>query len=244
MRKVLDVASRLLERSLSPLARQVRRERLTYLNVFKLRRLQKAMRRIEAQGITGSFLEFGIALGGSAIILAQHAGAHGRSFHGFDVFATIPPPTSDKDDEKSKRRYDVIKSGGSTGIRGDEYYGYKDNLLEEVSASFARHGVPVDGERVQLHKGLFEETWPSAGVGSAALVHIDCDWYDPVAYCLDAVADILEPGGVIILDDYHDYGGARTAVDEFVRKRGNFSLENGSNPFLRKHAASAGRGSG
>lgn len=236
MRKAFDIVSDVLGRSLSATARQVRRERLTYLNVFKLRRLERAMREVELGGVVGDFLEFGVALGGSSILLAKDAVSHGRSFHGFDVFSTIPPPTSDKDDEKSKRRYDVIKSGGSTGIGGDEYYGYKDNLFSEVQASFARHGVPVDAKSVHLHKGLFEETWPSAGVTSVALAHIDCDWYDPVTFCLNAVADILAPGGSIILDDYHDYGGAKTAVDEFLHSRNDFSFMRGPNPFLRKHA--------
>lgn len=239
MRKGFEIASRMLELGLSPTAREVRRERLTYLNVFKLRRMEKALRQIERSGVAGDVLEFGVALGGSAILLARHATAHGRGFHGFDVFATIPPPTSTKDDEKSKRRYEVIASGGSTGIGGDEYYGYKDDLFAEVNASFERHGVPADGRRVSLHKGLFEESWPGARVTSAALVHIDCDWYDPVAYCLAAAADILSPRGIIILDDYHDYGGARSAVDEFVARRPNFSLEDGPNPFLRKHAEPA-----
>lgn len=239
MRKALDLVSGLLEWQLSPTARQVRQEKLTYLNVFKVRRLEKAMSEMERVCITGSFIEFGVALGGSGILLAQQALMRGRVFHGFDVFATIPPPTSEKDDEKSKRRYEVIRSGGSVGIGGDEYYGYRDNLFTEVCASFARHNVPVDGKRVHLHRGLFEETWPVAEIASAALVHIDCDWYDPVAYCLDAVADILTPGGLIVLDDYHDYGGARTAVDEFVGRRTDFSQINGPNPFLKKRATAS-----
>ena len=237
MRKAFELISRVLERGVSPTARQVRRERLTYLHVLKLRRLEQAMRQVETKGVAGDFLEFGVALGGSAILLAKQAKAHGRGFHGFDVFATIPPPTSEKDDEKSKKRYEVIASGGSTGIGGDEYYGYKGDLFSEVRDSFSRYGVPVDGKRVQLHKGLFEETWVGAGVRSAAVVHIDCDWYDPVAFCLASVADILSPGGLIVLDDYHDYGGARTAVDEFLAARPDFAMENGPNPFLRKRAA-------
>lgn len=236
MRRALDIVSRVLEPTLSLTARQVRRERLTYLNVFKLRRLELAMREMERCHVAGDFLEFGVALGGSSIIVAEHARRYGRTFHGFDVFATIPPPTSDKDDEKSKRRYDVIKSGVSSGIGGDEYYGYRDDLFEVVSESFARHGLPVDGEHIRLHKGLFEESWPLAQVEAAAFVHIDCDWYDPVAYCLDAVADVLAPGGIVVLDDYHDYGGARTAVDEFVGRKPEFSLHNGPNPFLRRNA--------
>ncbi len=215
--------------------RAVRRDGLTYLSVAKLRRIEGAIGRIVRDDVSGHILEFGVALGGSAIILARHA-TEARQFHGFDVFAMIPPPTSDKDDPKSYERFDIIRSGRSTGIRGgSDYYGYRDNLFDDVKASFARYGRPVDGVAIQLHKGLFEETWPAQAIDRVAFAHVDCDWYDPVSYCLGVLADRMSPGGMVMLDDYHDYGGARTAVDEFLRARGDFTFEPGPNPILRKH---------
>lgn len=213
--------------------RAVLKERLTYLPLEKLRRLELSLAVMEREEVPGDILEFGLALGGSGIVLAGHAGDK-RRFHGFDVFGMIPPPDSEKDDRKSKERYAVINSGASVGIGGDEYYGYRDDLYEQVRASFARHGRPVDGDRIQLHKGLFEETWPNISVEQIAYAHIDCDWYDPVKFCLESVADKLSGGGIILIDDYHDYGGARTAVDEFMAARPDFLFEAGANPILRK----------
>lgn len=218
---------------LHPKTRRVLQDKLTYLPVEKLRRLERAL--IETRGVPGNLVEFGVALGGSGIILAQDSRS-GRHFHGFDVFGMIPPPTSEKDDDKSRTRYHVIKSGASDGIDGDEYYGYRSDLLSDVKASFARHGVPVEGDMIQLHKGLFEETWDAAEVGSIALAHIDCDWYDPVAFCLRVCSEKLSAAGVIIIDDYNDYGGCRVAVDEFLSARPDFTIEHGMNPILRKRA--------
>lgn len=215
---------------LSPVTRRVVRDRLTYLSVEKLKRIERAAR--ETENVPGDILEFGVALGGSGIILA-HSAAPPKKFAGFDVFAMIPPPTSEKDDQKSKDRFAVISTGQSQGIKGDTYYGYRPDLFSDVQASFAKHGVPISSG-VSLHKGLFEETWPEAGVESISLAHIDCDWYDPVKYCLEACADKLSPGGILVIDDYHDYGGSRTAVDEFLKTRPDFSMESGANPFLRK----------
>lgn len=221
--------------TLRPVTRQVVQNHLTYLPIEKLQRFERAIR--DTRNVPGDLLEFGVALGGSSIILA-HDTRPGRRFHGFDVFGMIPPPTSDKDDAKSKARYDVIKTGRSNGIGGEVYYGYRPDLFSDVKASFARHGVPVDGKTVLLHKGLFEETWNGAGVGSIALAHIDCDWYDPVTFCLNACAGKLSDGGLIIIDDYHDYGGCRTAVDEFLAHRREFAMEPGTNPILRKRSTS------
>jgi O-methyltransferase len=217
-------------------SRAVVKDRLTYLTPVKLRRLQNALE--ETQAVDGEILEFGVALGGSGIILAKHADGL-KAFRGFDVFGMIPPPTSDKDDAKSRDRYETIRSGASSGIQGDEYYGYKRDLYSEVSASFARHGVPVDDANVFLYRGLFEQTWPTAKVQSISLAHIDCDWYDPVKFCLKACADRVTKGGIIIIDDYHDYGGCRVAVNEFVEEHPGFIFEDGPNPFLRKQFSSS-----
>jgi asparagine synthase (glutamine-hydrolysing) len=217
---------------LSGIASNVRKERLTYLVPQKLVRIERAMRRARDNQVAGDFLEFGVALGGSSIVIATEARAQQRHFAGFDVFAMIPPPTSDKDDAKSKDRYAVISGGKSKGIGGDQYYGYRSDLYSDVVASFRRFGIPVDGEKVALWKGLFEDTWPQRQPRPVAFAHIDCDWYDPVKFCLAAAAAQLSPGGILMLDDYHDYGGCRIAVDEFRAERPDFIFEDGPNPAL------------
>ncbi len=227
-----SVRRRVTVARLSPLGRQVVGAGLTYLRPEKLARMEAAMR--ETATVPGDVLEFGVALGGSGIMLANHALQTARRIYGFDVFGMIPAPTSEKDDQKSKDRYAVIESGGSTGIAGGEYYGYRDDLLADVTASFEYFGIPVDGDKVSLIKGLFQDTWASAAIAAASLVHLDCDWYDPVKFCLESVADKVSPRGMIIIDDYHDYGGCRTAVDEFLGQRGDFAFEAGPNPILRR----------
>jgi O-methyltransferase len=219
--------------ALGATAKSVRREGLTYLSLRKLRRLEATLDDVLGREIPGDVAEFGVALGGSAIILAEAAKRHGRSFHGFDVFAMIPPPTSDKDDAKSKDRYQRIASGQSKGIGGETYYGYRDDLYGDVCGAFHNHGLEAGSKGLKLHKGLFEDTLPTAGLDRIAFAHVDCDWYDPVAYCLAGVADRLSPGGVILIDDYHDYGGCHLATDEFLRAHPGFTAEDGENVILR-----------
>jgi asparagine synthase (glutamine-hydrolysing) len=210
---------------LSPTARTVQHTRLSLLSAQKLFSLERECRYVDGARIAGDFIEFGVALGGSAIVMAKRLGS-ARRFHGLDVFGMIPPPTSEKDDEKSRRRYEVIKSGQAKGADGTPYYGYRENLLAEVKGNLEAHGVPVDGDRVTLHQGLFEETWPTiaAGIHQIAVAHVDCDWYDPVKYCLDAIAEKVAPGVSVILDDYNFFGGCRTATDEFIRARCEFRV--------------------
>lgn len=234
MRPFISALSYVADYALGETTRSVRRQRLTYLNVIALWRMERALREVSDKKVSGAYLEFGVALGGSAVLISKAAAKRGLAFHGFDVFATIPAPTSEKDDAHSKERYDVIQSGNATGLGGDTYYGYQKDLFGKVCASMASYGVPVDGVMVSLHKGLFEDTWPKADIGPIAFAHIDCDWYDPVKFCLEAIADRISPGGIVLLDDYNYYAGARRATNEFLAARDDFVFEAGTNPILRK----------
>ncbi|WP_424970052.1 TylF/MycF/NovP-related O-methyltransferase [Dinoroseobacter sp. S76] len=234
LRSTLNVLG--IRKAPSRLSQSLKVEGLTYLSHAKLIRIEEALQSLEDKKLEGGIAEFGVALGGSAVLLARTAKAQGRVFHGFDVFTTIPEPTSDKDDAASKERYKVIVSGQSKGINEETYYGYLDDLYERVSATLTRYGVPPEPGKIMLHKGLFEETVPNVDLAPLAFAHIDCDWYDPVCYCLKAVDAVLVPGGMIILDDYHDYGGAKTAMDEFVSEHPEYHVIDGRNPMLVKRA--------
>jgi asparagine synthase (glutamine-hydrolysing) len=218
---------------LSRTARLIRAERLTYLSARKLIRIEAALGEIRRTKVPGDIIEFGVALGGSAILLALQA-SDGRRFYGLDVFSMIPAPSSEMDDAKSRERYRVIASGAAQGLGSNIYYGYRGDLYEHVSAQLSRYGVPVDGERVNLVKGLFQDTLPTLGIDRLAFAHIDCDWYDPVRYSLEETARRLAPGGVIVVDDYNDYAGCRAAVDEFLTAHTDFQSDAGLNPMLRR----------
>lgn len=208
------VSNYLAERALSRPARLVLHHRLTYLSPIKLQVLEKACRSIAADNVPGGVVEYGVAGGGSAIVLATLA--QDRPFMGFDLFGTIPPP-GPADGADAHSRYAVIKSGQSEGIGGDAYYGYEPDLLEKVKQRMAEAGVPVDGDRVRLVPGLFEETVADNLPEKISIAHIDCDWHDPVALCLRETWDRLSLGGLIILDDYFDYSGCRAATDAFLK---------------------------
>jgi asparagine synthase (glutamine-hydrolysing) len=83
-------------------------------------------------------------------------------------------------------------------------------------------------------KGLFEDTLPNTDTGRVAFCHIDCDWYDPVKFCLDQIAPRLVQAGLILLDDYHDYGGCARATCEFLAENSEFVLSGGPNVTLKK----------
>lgn len=198
-----------------PIVRAVRADSLTYLGVHPLTDLYEEVQRLEQAGMEGSLVEGGCALGGSSIVMAT-AKSRSRAFHVYDTFGMIPPPSAE-DGQDVHDRYKTIQSGKSKGIRGQKYYGYEENLLDRVRASFARHGVPVEECNVQLVRGLFQDTMQISQ--PVALAHVDGDWYESVKVCLERIEPQLVPGGVLVIDDYYHWSGCRKAVDEYFEGR-------------------------
>lgn len=213
-RLAMKVNSLWWQMRVSRISRRVRRRRLTYLSYPRIHTLERRIRHIQRTGIPGIFLETGVALGGSAIIISSLMSPL-RVFRGYDLFEMIPPP-SDIDGAKAMARFDLIKSGASRGIGGDDYYGYIDNLYDRVVRNFEAFGLAVDGKRISLHRGRFDDTFVVPPGERIALAHIDCDWYESVCLCLKRVYGALSERGFVIVDDYHDYAGCARAVHEFL----------------------------
>ncbi len=200
---------------------QVRAEKLTYLGPANLRDLAALIRDLDRKNVPGLIIEAGAARGGSAIVMAA-AKTDGRPMKVYDVFGMIPPP-SERDGEDVHRRYAKIVSGGAKGLGGEMYYGYRPDLLIEVTESFERLGVPAPTRNVELIPGLFEDTIDLDE--PVAFAHLDGDWYESTMTCLERIAPLVSPGGRIVLDDYYAWSGCRRAVDEYFSGRDNFRLD-------------------
>lgn len=199
----------------------VRAENLTYLAAEDLAVLARQVLETDLVGREGLVIETGAALGGSAIVMAA-AKDPARPMRVYDVFGMIPEP-SERDGEDVHRRYSSIAGGESEGLGGDTYYGYRDDLHAEVTASFARHGTAVEDHGVELVQGLFEDTLQVDG--PVAFAHLDGDWYESTKVCLERIAPHLVAGGRIVLDDYFHYSGCRDAVDDYFADRPGYRLE-------------------
>jgi len=210
-----------VDERIEALIASVRSQNLTFLSFAGLRTLSACITDLEQSEIPGLVIECGTARGGSAIVMAASKSAD-RGMMVFDVFGMIPPPTS-RDGADIHRRYETIKSGAATGVGGETYYGYREELLGEVTASFAEHGVAAEVNNVALVPGLFQDTIKLDE--PVALAHLDGDWYESTMVCLQRLAPLLSPGGRLVIDDYDSWSGCKTAVDEYFADRDGFRFE-------------------
>jgi hypothetical protein len=191
----------------------LRQNGLTYCGrPGKLEVVQKVVERVEADQVPGLFVEAGVAMGGSASVIAR-AKRPGRKLKLYDVFLMLPAPSAN-DDPKSHEAYQYFLSGKVNGIVDQNYVANAGDLLSFSKLTMQKVGIDPATANVEFIKGLYEDTLKIDE--PVAFAHIDCDWYDSVKLCIDRLADRISPRGVMLFDDYNSFSGCRKAVDAWL----------------------------
>ena len=86
---------------------------------------------------------------------------------------------------------------------------------------------------VTIREGWFNETFRSdpRPRGAVAFLLVDCDWYGSVLETLEAFYDSVPDGGVVALDDFGYWEGARRALGDFLLRKGLEAAETSAAPF-------------
>src|SRR4051794_16282606 len=79
-------------------------------------------------------------------------------------------------------------------------------------------------EHIRFVEGKVETTIPLIAPERIAILRLDTDWYESTAHELHHLYPRLVPGGVLIIDDYGHWEGARRAVDEYFAANGGAPL--------------------
>ena len=174
--------------------------------------LISAVRYLSANKIQGSLVECGVWRGGSTMAVAltlKEIGELNREIYLFDTFEGMSAPT-DKDKvasgESAKSILAKTKKQEGPGI-------WCIAGLEDVRQNLFNTGYPQ--ERFHFVKGKVEDTLPSQAPDEIALLRLDTDWYESTRHELVHLFPRLKRNGVVIIDDYGHWSGARQAVDEY-----------------------------
>jgi hypothetical protein len=176
--------------------------------VFALRR---SVEYIVRHDIPGAFVECGVWKGGSAMAMAKtliELGKADRMLYLFDTFEGMPPPTADDRNYRGEAAEELLKRpDANPWLKGV-------SPLDEVKANLGATAYPP--ARAIFVKGRVEDTVPSKAPETIALLRLDTDWYESTYHELRHLYPRLSVGGVLIIDDYGHWEGARKAVDQFV----------------------------
>jgi len=176
--------------------------------------LESAVRHVAAQNYPGAFVECGVAKGGSTMAMAYtllELGMGDRDLYLYDTFEGMPEP-----DESDRGRFGEPAARNWRKRRDAEGRStWINHGLEEVRANLALTGYPAS--RLHFIKGKVENTLPAqAPPGAIALLRLDTDWHASTKAELDHLYPRLVRGGIVIIDDYFRWQGARKAVDEYI----------------------------
>jgi O-methyltransferase len=74
-------------------------------------------------------------------------------------------------------------------------------------------------DRTFLIKGRVEDTVPSQAPQEISILRLDTDWYESTRHEMIHLFPRIAIGGVLIIDDYGWWEGARQAIDEYIEEK-------------------------
>jgi hypothetical protein len=151
--------------------------------------------RVLKDDIPGDFAEIGVYRGNTARILAQAARAGGRRLFLFDTFSGFD--LADQADTNNPSR-----------------------AFANTSLDSVKNFIGTDS--VEYVVGRFPDSLSTAKIAdSFAIVHLDCDLYQPTAAGIAHFYPRLSLGGLLILHDYSSghWRGCAQAIDVFLKDK-------------------------
>jgi O-methyltransferase len=188
----------------------------TGTSVERMFALYEATRYIAANRIAGDFVECGVYRGGSVMMMARSLlslGITDRTLWLFDTFEGMTEPGS----------RDVSAEGADghaqwSALQRDGYNAWVYSPLGDVQRNMLSTGYPA--ERVRFIKGKVEETLPAEAPAQIALLRLDTDWFESTYHELTHLYPRLVEHGILVVDDYGHWRGAREAVDGYFAQSG------------------------
>jgi hypothetical protein len=177
--------------------------------------LMRATEYILRHNIPGDIVECGVWRGGSMMAVARtliKALDTSRHLHLFDTYEGMTPPTE----------ADFVVADGTAAADLLATEDPQQSFVWAIAGlALVKHNLESTGypaSRLHYIKGAVETTIPAQAPDAIALLRLDTDWYESTRHELIHLFPRLVPGGVLIIDDYGHWAGARKAVDEYLEE--------------------------
>lgn len=190
----------------------------TMTGVPRLQALIDAVRYLERRGVHGAFAECGVWRGGSVVAMIETLrgmAATPRDIWLYDTFEGMTEPT---EADVSAFEPPALATWREATARGERPWAelFGTDMFSEASVRSTLTATGYPAEHLHLVRGPVEETLPAREPeGPLALLRLDTDWYESTRHELEHLYPLLARGGVLIIDDYGHFEGARRAVDEY-----------------------------
>lgn len=183
----------------------------TMTSVERIYSLIQATRYLSANRIKGAIVECGVWKGGSVATIARtlvELSDVERELYLFDTFDGMSDPT--------EKDFDYEGTPAGELLRRNRAFYCADAPLDTVKLVLAETGYPV--EKIHFVQGQVEDTLPANCPDAISLLRLDTDWYQSTRHELIHLFPLLSLHGVIVIDDYGHWNGARRACDEYFEE--------------------------
>ena len=196
---------------------------LSMVSIERLWAVISATKYIVENNIEGDLVECGVWRGGCSIAIARTLEKleSEKKVYLFDTFEGMTKPTNfDRDAIDSNSAKIKFKES-----QKENYNEWCYASLQDVKNSFLKYDLISNA---QFIKGDVKETLKDEKniPKKISLLRLDTDWYESTKIELEILYPLLKSKGVLMVDDYGHWEGARMAVDEYMN-----SLESNKRPF-------------
>lgn len=174
----------------------------------------QAAEHVVKHNVPGDIVECGVWRGGSMMAAAKtliRLGSLRRTLWLYDTFEGMTQPTSKDFDFRRTNAANYMEQAAATK---DSSWHWAISSLQEVKKNLQYTGYP--DHLVKYVEGRVEETIPKDIPESIAILRLDTCWYESTKHELEHLFPLISAGGVLILNDYGHWAGAREAVDEYI----------------------------
>lgn len=175
----------------------------------------EAVRYVLKSNLPGSIVECGVWRGGIMMAIAHLLRTHERfdkDLYLFDTFDGMPLPAEVDTDFRGRK----AKTEFLARKRTDDSSNWCYASLSEVQGNLETIGYPRS--KIYFVAGKVEDTIPKQAPEKISILRLDTDWYESTKHELIHLYPRLVEGGVLIIDDYGHWQGARKAVDEYLEE--------------------------
>jgi len=196
----------------------------TVTSVERMYALYNAIKYLVENNINGDFVECGVWRGGSAMLVAKYLEikkVDNRKIYLYDTFEGMSKPNEKDIDVKGNK----AMSSFSKLSTGEDSSNWCDVNIEEVEKNMYSTGFAKDN--IFLVKGKVEDTIPATiPENKISLLRLDTDWYESTKHELLHLYPMLIKNGVLIIDDFGHWEGAKKAVIEYFKETNQTILLN------------------
>jgi len=189
----------------------------------RLYAFSKAIEYITNAKVEGDIVECGVWKGGSsmcAMLSLINKKDTSRMFYLYDTYEGMSEPTEMDADHSGMYAKTLLNQSIKT--KEDVMWCYAP--IDDVKSNIESTNYPKN--LVHFVKGKVEDTIPQTIPEKIAILRLDTDWYESTYHELKHLFPRLVKGGVIIIDDYGHWKGAREAVDQYFNENGIHILLN------------------